>query len=133
VDFDGDGKRDLWNPEDAIGSIANYFAENGWRTGQPVVTATAGGAANGLETGFDTHYSLSQLAQSGIEPSGPVPNGGDVRLLRLRAHSGDEYWLGHDNFYAITRYNHSTYYAMTVHELAQAVKERYRNHGGAVD
>ncbi|MGX2041800.1 lytic murein transglycosylase B [Methylocaldum sp. MU1018] len=127
VDFDGDNHRDLWNPVDAIGSIANYFAAHGWRPGEPVVTAARGGAmARNLESGFDTRYSLAALSNYGIQPvAASLDSDSTVRLLRLSADSGDEYWLGHQNFYVITRYNHSTHYAMAVHQLAQAIKRRY--------
>jgi membrane-bound lytic murein transglycosylase B len=126
VDFDGDGHRDLWNPVDAIGSIANYFAAHGWRPGEPVVTAARGSAmARNLESGFDTRYSLAALTSYGIQPVAALGRDSTVRLLRLSADSGDEYWLGHQNFYVITRYNHSTHYAMAVHQLAQAIKRRY--------
>ena len=127
VDFDGDGRRDLWQPDDAIGSIANYFAQHGWRSGEAVVTqaiATDPNARN-LQSGYDTHYSPSELVQWGIRPAAYVPDGEPVRLLRLSTNGGDEYWLGHQNFFVITRYNHSTHYAMAVHQLAQAVKQRY--------
>lgn len=129
VDFDGDGRRDLWQPEDAIGSIANYFAEHGWRHGERVVTpaVTSGAQVRQLESGFDTRYTLATLAEYGIHPAGSFPGDRDgVSLLRLSTNDGDEYWLGHQNFYVITRYNHSTHYAMAVHELAHAVKDRYR-------
>ena len=127
VDFNGDGRRDLWNPVDAIGSIANYFAEFGWRPGEQVVTRAAanGSEAKSLESGFDTSYSLRTLARYGIYPAAPLRSSNPWRLLRLSTYHGDEYWLGHQNFYVITRYNHSTYYAMAVHQLAQAVKQRY--------
>lgn len=127
VDFDGDGRRDLWNPVDAIGSVANYFAAHGWQPGEPVVTAARGSAvAKNLESGFDARYSLAALTSYGIQPvSGSLSRDSTVRLLRLSADSGDEYWLGHQNFYVITRYNHSTHYAMAVHQLAQAIKRRY--------
>ena len=127
VDFNGDGLRDLWNPVDAIGSIANYFVQHGWHRGEEVVTRAAanGARAHSLESGFDTHYSLRTLGQHGIYPARPFRSGDPVQLLRLSAYNGNEYWLGHQNFYVITRYNHSTYYAMAVHQLAQAVKKRY--------
>ena len=127
VDFDDDGRRDLWQPDDVIGSIANYFAHHGWRRGEAVVTQAVATSANAqsLESGYDTRYSPMELADRGIRPAGPLPSGEQVRLLRLRANAGDEYWLGHQNFYVITRYNHSTHYAMAVHQLAQAVKQRY--------
>jgi membrane-bound lytic murein transglycosylase B len=127
VDFDGDGHRDLWNPVDAIGSVAHYFARHGWRPGEPVAALASVGspAARALECGLDTHYSLVSLARYGIRPAVSHPRVESVRLLRLSTTAGDEYWLGYDNFYVITRYNHSTHYAMAVHQLAEAVKQRY--------
>ncbi|QSA98354.1 lytic murein transglycosylase B [Methylococcus sp. EFPC2] len=126
VDFDGDGRRNLWDPEDAIGCVAHYFAEHGWRRGEAVVAKTQARPAGQLETGFDAQYSADQLASYGIRPSEPTVPGEPLRLLLLRADGGDEYWLGQQNFYVITRYNHSTHYAMAVHHLAQAVKQRYQ-------
>ncbi|MDD4913944.1 MAG: lytic murein transglycosylase B [Methylococcales bacterium] len=127
VDFNGDGRRDLWNPEDAIGSVANYFASHGWRSGQPVVTATRGKltGVESLEPGIESRYSLDTLRQAGLEPAGGCPCNDPLRLLLLRHQSHDEYLLGHSNFYVITRYNHSTHYAMAVHELAQAIRSAY--------
>jgi membrane-bound lytic murein transglycosylase B len=133
VDLDGDGHKDLWNPVDAIGSIANYFAAHGWRGGEPVVipAVVTGSKAKTLEYGLDKQYSLATLMGYGIQPAPTVrtaaasPRNGSVRLLRLGTYSGEEYWLGHDNFYVITRYNHSTHYAMAVYQLGQAVKQRY--------
>ena len=127
VDFNGDGHKDMWDSADAIGSVANYFKAHGWHTGQPVVTAAAatGGRARMLDAGFDTSYSLSMLASHDIRPASQAAQRDDLRLLRLSTYSGDEYWLGYHNFYVITRYNHSTNYAMAVHQLAQAVRQRY--------
>lgn len=126
VDFSGDGHKDLWNPVDAIGSVANYFKGHGWRSGEPVaVRASAvGGGAIHLKTGFDSRYSLANLAANGITPTASLGRPGEVSLLRLDVGSGFEYWLGLHNFYVITRYNHSTYYAMAVYQLGRAVKSR---------
>ena len=125
VDHDGDGRRDVWQPDDAIGSIANYFSEHGWHPGEAVVTpARVDGEVN-LQAGYDKQYSLSELAAAGIHPEGQIPHGQKPSLLLLRANGGDEYWLGLNNFFVITRYNHSTHYAMAVHELAQAIKRRF--------
>ena len=130
VDFNGDGRKDLWNPIDAIGSVANYFAAHGWKRGEPVVTPAVvnGSIANELQPGLENQYSLATLAGYGIRPAALLsPSGASsVRLLRLSALHGDEYWLGHHNFYVISRYNHSTHYSMAVHELAQAVKRRHQ-------
>lgn len=127
VDFDGDGHRDLWDPVDAIGSVANYFSEHGWRPGEPVAIPSqvrAGLAAGTMKTGFDTRYSLSELAGRGIMPAGSPGRASKASLLKLDVGSDYEYWLGLPNFYTITRYNHSTYYAMAVHQLARAIKGR---------
>jgi membrane-bound lytic murein transglycosylase B len=129
VDHNIDGRRDLWDPDDAIGSIANYFSDHGWRRGEPVVTAAAVEGEVTLPTGYDKQYSLSELAAAGISPATEVPADEKFSLLLLRGHSSDEYWLGLHNFFVITRYNHSTHYAMAVHELAQAIKQRHS--GGA--
>jgi len=126
VDFDGDGRRNLWDTEDAIGSVANYFAAHGWRRGEPVAirASSQGGEATLLKAGFDTRYSPATLQAKGISPAGQVPAVGEVSLLRLDGADGYEYWLGLPNFYVITRYNHSTHYAMAVYQLGQAVRAR---------
>lgn len=126
VDFNGDGHRDLWNIDDAIGSVANYFSKHGWRSGQPVTAPASGGAAlpASLETGFKSRYPAGSLKARGLRPAIAVADDQPVSLLRLDAVGGYEYWLGFDNFYVITRYNHSTYYAMTVHQMAQALRAR---------
>lgn len=129
VDLDGDGKKDLWSPSDAIGSVANYFASHGWQPGGRVVTSAKAVTSNAsaLESGYDTRYSLDTLRDNGIVIADTtLPYQNNYKLLRLSTHSGDEYKIGHDNFYVITRYNHSTHYAMAVHELAQAIKRAYQ-------
>lgn len=127
VDFDGDGDRDLWNPVDAIGSVAHYFSAHGWRPGEPVAVRArvdAGTNAGLMKTGFNTKYGVRDLAGRGIQPTGSLGGAAQVSLLQLDIGSGYEYWLGLQNFYTITRYNHSTYYAMAVHQLAQAIRAR---------
>lgn len=130
VDHTGDGHRNLWSPGDAIGSVANYFARHGWRPGEPVAvraSVTSPATAGAMKTGFDSRYSLAELSRRGIAPAGSIGRVGQVSLLELDARGGYEYWIGLGNFYVITRYNHSTYYAMAVHQLAQAIRAR---HGG---
>lgn len=120
VDFSGDGHINLWEPVDAIGSVANYFKAHGWVKGDQVAVM-ANGQAPGLPNGFKTKYSISQLAAAGLTPQQPLGNHQQASLLRLDVGTGYQYWYGMPNFYTITRYNHSTHYAMAVWQLGQAV------------
>ena len=126
VDFDGNGVRDLWHPTDAIGSIANYFKKHGWRSGEAVtVRATASGNRyRKLDSGFKSNYSGATLATYGIKANYAAKHSGRTSLLVLPTHAGGEIWLGYNNFYVISRYNHSTYYSMAVHQLAKAIKKQ---------
>ena len=120
VDFSGDGHINLWDPVDAIGSVANYFKAHGWVKGDQVAVM-ANGQAPGLPNGFKTKYSISQLAAAGLTPQQPLGNHQQASLLRLDVGTGYQYWYGLPNFYTIPRYTHSTHYAMAVWQLGQAV------------
>ena len=135
VDFDDDGRRDLWRSRaDAIGSIANYLAEHGWQPGAPV-TAPArltdgppAGVAIGGRDPVEPTLTLGTLRQLGIEADPGLPDDLTAALFGLQrrdaaegAEPPREYWLGFENFYAITRYNHSTLYAMAVYQLSRAI------------
>ncbi len=120
VDFSGDGHINLWDPVDAIGSVAIYFKAHGWVKGDQVAVM-ANGQAPGLPNGCKTKYSISQLAAAGLTPQQPLGNHQQASLLRLDVGTGYQYWYGLPNFYTITRYNHSTHYAMAVWQLGQAV------------
>lgn len=127
VDFNNDKHKDLWHPVDAIGSVANYFAKHGWTQGNDVATpariegTSYAKIANTKAT--KPIYSLGQLSQYGVKPVGSI-NSTRVDLLRLQGPKGNEYWVTGDNFYTITRYNHSPKYAMAVYQLAQEIKRR---------
>ncbi|ABS49169.1 lytic murein transglycosylase B [Yersinia pseudotuberculosis IP 32953] len=120
VDFDGNGHINLWDPVDAIGSVANYFKSHGWTKGAPVAVPANGQAPN-LENGFKTRYPISTLAAAGLSPKGPLGDYQETSLLRFDVGTGYQYWYGLPNFYTITRYNHSTHYAMAVWQLGEAV------------
>ena len=126
VDFDGDGGVNLWKPDDAIASIARYFKGHGWRTGEMVAVPAhnSGKRYRALKVGFKYKYSSSRLARKGITASYQHNMRGSLRFIKLNTRRGDELWVGGNNFYVITRYNHSTHYAMAVHQLAQAIKQR---------
>ena len=126
VDFDGDGGVNLWKPDDAIASIARYFKGHGWRTGEMVAVPAhnRGKRYRSLNVGFKYKYSPSRLKSKGITASYQHNMRGSLRFIKLNTRRGDELWVGGKNFYVITRYNHSTHYAMAVHQLAQAIKQR---------
>jgi membrane-bound lytic murein transglycosylase B len=123
VDFNKDGKISMQNPVDAIASIANYLKQNGWRRGEPVATRVSykGNRFRRYKTGYNRKYNRSTL--KGIKPKYGKWNYHDrVRLIKLDRATYDELWYGAKNFYVITRYNHSAYYAMAVHQLAMKLR-----------
>ncbi|MEE9693835.1 lytic murein transglycosylase B [Aeromonas sp. BC14] len=129
VDFDGDGKRDLFaNPVDAIGSVAHYFAEHQWRWGEsPVEPALIGLAPVSTLLGPtpELTQTWAELATAGIELATPLAPDTPVKLLALEQADGPEYWVARHNFYVITRYNRSPLYAMAVYQLSQAIQDAY--------
>ncbi|GLR10812.1 murein transglycosylase B [Mixta theicola] len=120
VDFNDDGHINLWDPVDAIGSVANYFKQHGWQPDE-TVAVPASGQAPGLENGFKTRYSISSLAAAGLRPQTSINGNPQVSLLRFDMGKYYQYWYGLPNFYVITRYNHSNHYAMAVWQLGEAV------------
>ena len=129
IDFDGDGKRDIWqNSADAIGSVANYLSIHGWQRGQPVTAQLTDkpGDASLLNRSLEPYVKVAELTKEGLKLPLALPDNEDVTLMSLEGAKGDEYWLGMNNFYVITRYNHSALYAMAVYQLSQAIrKKRY--------
>lgn len=127
VDFNRDGSISLQRADDAIASVANYFKKNGWRTGEPVATRVSykGDRFYGLKTGYKHSYHRRDLKN--IEPKVPWDYDKKVRLIKLTKKNYDELWYGAKNFFVITRYNHSSYYAMAVHQLAIKIKEALKN------
>jgi membrane-bound lytic murein transglycosylase B len=129
VDFDGDGKRDLWtNKADIIGSVANYFHVHGWTTGTLVATlANVEGDdfLTVLELGYKPNTVLDAMRHDGVTPRTPLPDELLAALIAFEQENGPEYWLGFNNFYVITRYNHSPLYAMAVYQLSEEIRDAY--------
>lgn len=129
-DGDGDGAIDLLsNTSDSLASIANYLARHGWREGEPVilpiamhstVVAVSKQAKKGGELGAYWQQSGVALA-TGVD--WPLQQDVQYRLYSFSTHEKPEYILATGNFYAITRYNHSLWYARLVTELAEAIQE----------
>ena len=129
VDFDGDGRIDLFgSPQDAIGSVANYFKAFDWRPGMPThypVSLTPGltNMESLLAPDILPTFSVTSFVGQGAALSGAaLQHKGPLALIELlNGPDAPSYVAGTENFYAITRYNWSSYYAMAVIELAEAV------------
>ena len=129
VDFDNDGVRDIWqNRVDAIGSVANYFRRHGWRGDDHVAVPVEiqNESQELLELANESlkpTHSVAEMAQMGVFVGDLDPNA-QALLLQLSGGAKPEYWLAFDDFYVITRYNHSRLYAMAVYQLGQAIMQR---------
>jgi membrane-bound lytic murein transglycosylase B len=132
IDFDNDGKVDLsGSPADAIGSVANYLKSFGWEVGQAAVfPALVNGTdyRGALFTGTKSFYPLSELRERGVIPYGESPGNLPATLIELENDGGNEYWLGFNNFFVITRYNRSVNYAMSVLQLANEIRAARNSH-----
>jgi membrane-bound lytic murein transglycosylase B len=130
VDFDGDGVIDLRNsPVDAIGSIANFLVTHGWKRGEPTVFPAMLNPAGGndwemfLNQGLEARFRVDEIKSAGVQPTVELP--GDLLFGLVDLQNGGaptEYWLGTNNFFAITQYNRSFFYAMSVIDLGRAVR-----------
>lgn len=128
VDFDKDGVRDLLsNPVDAIGSVANYFKKHGWQAEQDIafrVRMSKAPTYDILNKKRKFVHDWHSLKASGAVPIEPrnTEDLGRLKLFAFEQPDKKEYWVGLNNFYAITRYNHSPLYAMAVYQFSQQLK-----------
>lgn len=128
VDFDGDGQRNLWQPTDAIGSVANYFARHGWKHHAPVAYPADAIAPQAQALGSqkrETPHTVASLRQTGVRTDAALPGDLPANLLMLDQEAGPEYWVALPNFYVITRYNQSVLYAMAVFQLSQEIRRGF--------
>ena len=124
VDFNGDGKIDLSEPDDAIGSVAHFLAEHGWQPGGPMLAdAKAEGSRieELLAEGITPKRTPQELVEFGVTTA-DAPNFSSALIEYVTPNAPSTYRLGYNNFFVITRYNRSTFYATAVVELALAVK-----------
>ena len=133
VDFDGDGAIDLRaSPVDAIGSVANFLVQHGWRRGERVhLPARVAGGNPGdahralVEIGIEPKTGLSEMKRYGVETRTDLALETPVALIELESPGAQtEYRLGLRNFYVLTRYNRSVLYASAVYDLAQEIKAK---------
>lgn len=128
VDFDGDGQANLFDSvADITASVANYFVKHGWRANEAVagpLTVLENNTIEKLEPGVKPVYKWSDLAQNGLQSNTLLDPDTAVALVKLEQRNQAEYWAGLQNFYVITRYNHSELYAMAVYQLSLLIKAR---------
>jgi membrane-bound lytic murein transglycosylase B len=138
VDADKDGHVDLWsNWPDVFESIGNYLDQFGWIPGEPVLTAAAVAPSPTLTPPAEAQQPPSQagrklslsdtvgsLSAQGFVFDSPLPAQAPALPIAVDEADGVHWRIGYNNFYVITRYNHSALYAMAVYELAAAVKTR---------
>ena len=128
VDFDGDGLVDLSaSPADAVGSVANFLKQHGWRPGEQVLLdARIKGEAYHpyADGGVLPRHTLEELAKAGVTPqsAGTAP-AAKAALIELETPGGaSEFRIGLENFYVLTRYNRSSFYAAAVADLGAALR-----------
>lgn len=143
VDFNEKGQKDILNnTPDAIGSVGNYFKLNGWQAKQPVLVSALPLSDKHVALPKDkknpkpTLTVLEWIKNYDVSPTEDLPTlpinqltQEKAALIELEGLEGKEYFLGLNNFYVITRYNHSDHYAMAVHQLGQSIKNRISQKG----
>ena len=123
VDFNGDGKIDIWNDfADAIGSVAHYMHRKGWVHHAPVAyhVADPGNALPVFAERSAEPMPLSRLSGLGVDG---VRDDSEVLPMRFYGANAEEYWLGFENFRVIMRYNNSRLYALAVYQLGDRIRD----------
>ena len=132
VDYDSDGRTDLVaSPADAIGSVANFLKSHGWSPGQPVAFQASVEGDDWkrlLETGVKPAWRIGDLPSMGVQiaPQARSSVPADTLSTLVDLETGGQalvFWVGLQNFYTLTRYNRSTFYAIAVLELASALRD----------
>lgn len=130
VDFDRDGQVNLFDSiADIAGSVANYFVKHGWERGGRVARPLDlgdGSSIAALKPGVKPGYKWQDLRRSGLSSQFEIGDETPVALVELKHKDRAEYWAGFQNFYVITRYNHSELYAMAVYQLAKLISHQYK-------
>jgi len=127
VDFDGDGMVDLQrSAADAIGSVANFLKQHGWQAGGDVSVRVrvSGEAYRAYLDAIEPKYLVETLLEAGVEPRTPHAFPADARAALVELETpgqASEYRLGLQNFYVLTRYNRSSFYAAAVADLGAAI------------
>lgn len=127
VDGDGDNRANLFESlPDILSSVANYFKRHGWVAGQPIAFPISVGDSNTahkVKPSMIPNLTWKDLKAAGFSSNSELADDLSVALLKFEQKAHPEYWAGLQNFYVITRYNHSPLYAMAVYQLSQKLKQ----------
>ena len=130
VDANTDRQRDLWTDwDDVFASIANYFVSFGWVSGGPVLANAVLDPDPTFQIdphNLELNETLDNLNVQGVRIREALPSATPVVLVSAEEKDGPAYRVGFQNFYVISRYNHSPRYAMAVNDLAEAIARRVR-------
>jgi membrane-bound lytic murein transglycosylase B len=128
ADYENDGKSDIWkNPADAIASVANYFVIHHWRKGEDVaflVKSEGEQYQEALSKGLKPNLTWAALQAMAVTAEQKIAADAGVKLLAFQQEDSKDLWVGLNNFYVITRYNHSPMYAMAVFQLSQEIYQQ---------
>ena len=128
VDADADGHVNLWaNWDDVCASVGNYLKEHGWNAGEPVLSEASVSSDKPADLdgrNLALSETVASLRAKGVSFDSSMPADAPALLIAADAADGVHWRVGYNNFYTITRYNHSALYAMAVYELAAALKQR---------
>jgi membrane-bound lytic murein transglycosylase B len=128
VDADADGHIDLWtNWWDVCASVGNYLKEHGWNPGEPILSEASVESDKTADLDgrkLSLAETVGSLKAKGVDFDSLLPPDAPAILIAADESDGVHWRVGYNNFYVITRYNHSALYAMAVYELAGAVKQR---------
>ena len=125
VDHDKDGVADIWkNPADALASVANYFSRHAWKYADLVAWQLKEKSLDEklVTTELKANQTIGSLREAGVQVPSQLRDDVKVIVMKQETSNGNEYWLGFDNFYTITRYNHSNMYALAAFQLGELLK-----------
>ncbi len=125
VDHDADGDIDLWaSKPDIFASIARYFIDHGWQSNAPVVhrARADGGARAYVAPGLEPSLDVRRLRELGYRTEAALDDNLAASLITLAGSEGPEYWMTHQNFFVISRYNRSPMYSLAVYQLAERIR-----------
>ena len=128
IDFNKDNYRDIWhNPQDTIASVGNYLAKHGWQKGQTIASKIGDKVQKKLVSLALLKEGLRNIKSNSENPniSTPLLSTQKAKIIALEQEDGEELWATSENFYVITRYNHSPLYAMAVYQLSLALANQF--------